>query len=464
MGWTVCLAGRANTIIRADSNPPSGIMADPKQVQRLKKSVEDWNEWRRQQARDFEPDLTRAGLNNHDLTGADLSNANLAKAELGAAVLKGCDLRGANLSDAYLVSADLEGARGAGARILRARLRGANLKGAVLVSADFSEAALAGACLEGANLTGANLTEANLTGADLSQANLSGANLQDAEAPGARFVGARMRKALLAGADLQKATLDGASLVGAKCQRTQFAAASCISTDLRNIEGRNADFTGADLQRADLRNADLGRAVLISADLRACNLDGTILREGLADLTTKWPDGFDAREALGANEAARLDAERRQMDTEPLVQDSARLIDSLAEVEGLNQDEAQWIAGQFTLDADGQDFEVQRQAIADSDLADSLEWMESVFENKLSAQEIEASLDAAKRLRSEEARIDQELMLEIRSLPVADRENLERIDKLRRQLRDWSWDLPDELVGRMLDQIDDEGKEHAGRE
>ncbi|HJP32920.1 MAG: pentapeptide repeat-containing protein [Candidatus Latescibacteria bacterium] len=434
-------------------------MADSELVQRLKRSVEEWNAWRRDQERDFEPDLTRAVLNNVDLTGADLSNSRLAQAELGAATLKRCDFRGADLVDAYLVGANLEGARMAGAKVMRARLRGANLEGAAMVNADLEEAALAGASLRRANLSGANLREATLTKADLTEATLTGADLQRARLEGADMTKARLRKAILLHADLQRSVLNGASLVGAVCQSTVFIGATCTSTDLRNIDGRNADFSQAILQDADLRKADLGRAVLIGTDLASSNLEETVLREALSDATTLWPQDFDVREAVGANEAARLDAEHRPV-VEEVTDDISLSLEALSAVEGLKESEAKWIAGQFTLDPNSPAFEAQRQTLADDkSLGEMLTWMESVFEEKLTDDEIEASLSEAERLREEEARLDRELRTEIQNLPEAERETLEHIDQMRRQLRDWSRELPEELVSGLLDQKVDEGGE-----
>jgi uncharacterized protein YjbI with pentapeptide repeats len=98
----------------------------------LRKGVEAWNQWRKQNP-DIAPDLSQA-----DLSGARLIAANLS---------------GANLSDANLTEADL----------VAANLGGANLGEAVLIEANPNDADLRGADLTKATLVGTNLEKANLT-------------------------------------------------------------------------------------------------------------------------------------------------------------------------------------------------------------------------------------------------------------------------------------------------------------
>ena len=105
-------------------------MADPEQLELLKRGVETWNAWRKEH-----PGVA-IDLSDAPLTGADLAHAHLLKA---------------NLAHAHLGTADLTGAQ-----------------------------------LFGANLTGANLNAARLDNADLGWANLSEATMLSAEINGAR--------------------------------------------------------------------------------------------------------------------------------------------------------------------------------------------------------------------------------------------------------------------------------------
>jgi uncharacterized protein YjbI with pentapeptide repeats len=97
------------------------FVANQEHVDRLRKDVAEWNNWRR--------DSTEVP----DLTGIDLHDVDLNRADL-----------------------------------ILADLRGANLKYASLINANLSEANL-----NGANLSEAELAFANLTSAELSEANLS---------------------------------------------------------------------------------------------------------------------------------------------------------------------------------------------------------------------------------------------------------------------------------------------------
>lgn len=67
----------------------------------LRRSVEEWNDWR-----DANPDIT-----NIDLAGVDLSNLNLAGVNFSGVRLVGANLRYTTLDFASLQSADVTGAQ-----------------------------------------------------------------------------------------------------------------------------------------------------------------------------------------------------------------------------------------------------------------------------------------------------------------------------------------------------------------
>lgn len=96
-------------------------MADAEQLALIRRSVEEWNAWRKR----------NPGV-GADLSGANLNNAFLAEA----------DLSGAYLSNAFLVEADLRGADFSGAEI-----HGADLRRAVLVRAHLHRVMLSNADL-----------------------------------------------------------------------------------------------------------------------------------------------------------------------------------------------------------------------------------------------------------------------------------------------------------------------------
>ncbi len=74
-------------------------MANPEQVQMLLRSVEEWNNWRKDNP-DVIPDLYQASLCQANLREADLSRVNLREADLQGADLCHSNLRGADLREA----------------------------------------------------------------------------------------------------------------------------------------------------------------------------------------------------------------------------------------------------------------------------------------------------------------------------------------------------------------------------
>jgi uncharacterized protein YjbI with pentapeptide repeats len=127
-------------------------MADEEQVERLKRSVLEWNEWRdahRHGLADFRVDLSGANLDGANLERANLQHVILLDASLFGANLERADLRGAALSEADLRSANLSGADLNGAELLGTNLRGANLSGADLIKAQLFETFFADVDLNG---------------------------------------------------------------------------------------------------------------------------------------------------------------------------------------------------------------------------------------------------------------------------------------------------------------------------
>ena len=226
-------------------------MANPEQLEILKRGVEVWNEWRKKTP-DAQPDIS----------GADLSEANLRRADL-----IGADLRGANLEGANLIDANLVGAALSGTNLTRANLSRALLFEANLIDANLVGAALSGTIFRRANLSLAKLGKANLSGADLSLANLNLADLS-----GASLTRTDLREADLSGADLSRADLTKADLSLAGLSLADLSGASLTRTDLRE-----ADLSEADLSRADLTKADLTEAHLSGADLSEAELFETSL-------------------------------------------------------------------------------------------------------------------------------------------------------------------------------------------
>ncbi len=109
-------------------------MAKPEHLDKLKESVEIWNEWRDDNP-GIAPALWGADLEETDLRGADLKRADLEEADLTRADLGKADLRGAKLRGADLRGANLMGANFDRTNFKRADLEGADLKAAIFLRA-----------------------------------------------------------------------------------------------------------------------------------------------------------------------------------------------------------------------------------------------------------------------------------------------------------------------------------------
>jgi uncharacterized protein YjbI with pentapeptide repeats len=195
-------------------------LANLEHLAKLKEGVEAWNEWRQQDDRHTQPDLSEA-----DLTGLKLNDAEFHNTDLSRAILVD-DLRGVNF-------------------------RGANLHRATFSQPPF----LHDSILRGVNLSEVDLTQVNFEGKDLTAANFSGSSLE--------------------GADLSKSTLLSAQLEG-----TNLRYAHMNGADLRGANLLRADLRGASLQRVNLIQTNLAGADLTGCGVYGIsawdlNLEGT---------------------------------------------------------------------------------------------------------------------------------------------------------------------------------------------
>ena len=141
-------------------------MADGEQIGLLKRSVDEWNDWRAANP-GIRPDLSSAAL-----ADTNLGSANLFEAILEDADLSNADLRRANLRDAIAASVNLSGAQ-----MYRANLNGAQLQNADLRGADLERVYLGSVDLSGADLRDADLRRAILVRTRLDGALLTGAKV-----------------------------------------------------------------------------------------------------------------------------------------------------------------------------------------------------------------------------------------------------------------------------------------------
>ncbi len=125
-------------------------MANTEHVEILKRGVEYWNNWRKENP-DITPDLSWATL-----TGLKLDHINLHGTNLKLAFCRECSFRSADLKSANLYGTNFQ----------NASMEGANLEDSIL---------------EGAHLVNTNLSGANLRGSNINLANLTGAILSDCD-------------------------------------------------------------------------------------------------------------------------------------------------------------------------------------------------------------------------------------------------------------------------------------------
>ncbi|NET76255.1 MAG: hypothetical protein F6K60_09410 [Okeania sp. SIO1F9] len=256
-------------------------MANTEQLEILRKGIDTWNQWRKQQ-RDVQVDLSEANLSEANLSGANLREADLREAKLSGANLREAKLSGANLSRASL---------NYGSNLSQANLIGINLSQANLSGINLSQANLSGANLREAHLSRANLSRANLGKVDLSkvvfsQANLSGANLSEADLSEANLSQANLSQANLSQANLSQADLSEANLSEA------------------NLSGAN--LSGANLKEVNFKGADLGKIQLKSQ----IGVDYNLLQELLSQGRWKQADQETERilrQISGCQEKTNID-------------------------------------------------------------------------------------------------------------------------------------------------------------
>ena len=181
-------------------------VADPQHVERIRKGVAAWNEWRAgSQAQGLvltRANLDKAKLPKVDFHDSDLYGANLRESNLGEANFADSNLKTANFQEAYLYRAILS----------RADMRDSNLRNAILSEAKLNKARLVGAKLRNAELRKTDLSGAQLSGVDLTRVDLRGANFSDASLDEVNFTEAKLADTNFSGALLLETTFVNTNL------------------------------------------------------------------------------------------------------------------------------------------------------------------------------------------------------------------------------------------------------------
>lgn len=229
-------------------------MANQEHLDRLRQSVQEWNQWRK----------------NNLLLRIDLSGANLTGANLHSANLSGANLHSAVLVRAFLVDANLSGADLSKANLSRASLRGVNFSGAFLCRSK----------LDNANLTGADLTEADLGEATLSNANLSNANLSESN----------IDFACLSESDLSESDLSESSFYGVDFSGANLSFSNLSESNLNCANLTNVNLSESNLYGANLNNADLSIAQALGTNFSAAKLTGACIEDWHINSQTNLQD------------------------------------------------------------------------------------------------------------------------------------------------------------------------------
>ena len=312
----------------------------------------------------------------------------------------------------------------------------------------------------------ANLTNANLRGANLTNADLRGANLTNANLRGANLTNADLRSANLTSADLREANLTDVFLIEALLKDTNLS---------------EADLEGANLGSTDLRGASLVGANLKGVDFSKANLLDVLIDDKAitqVDDHTTWPNGFDYQSAVrmahkkqGSQKdrphivlyEPKEDSEEEEpedstyypkdigVETEDSIYFTEDDKKELRSIDGLMEKDIAWILSHSFVDNEDL-INRQREALSCDDFfSEIMDWLERIFEGRISQEEIEDVLAKIRQAEEAEIKKDKQLWQEIQKLPKEDREGLEKIDIARRKLREKNRSLPNDIIMKLLD-------------
>lgn len=269
-------------------------MANKEQVERLKRSVREWNQWRQEHPRIL-PDLSGIDLSGMNFADADLHKANLTHVDLREAILIRANLREADLGGTYRIiewtkengtisearyhlhgGSNLEEADLTDADLTKANLNHSRIQRANLTRANLTEADLGGAYLNRANLTEANLTQAHLShtilySANFTRANLTRTELSTSHLNAVNFTEANLGEAILSGSILYNTIFHKANLSGAYLGDAHF-----IYTILTNAILAEVRFYNTTFARVDLSSV-IGLETAIHEGPSTVNINSTVL-------------------------------------------------------------------------------------------------------------------------------------------------------------------------------------------
>ena len=123
----------------------------------------------------------------------------------------------------------------------------------------------------------------------------------------------------------------------------------------------------------------------------------------------------------------------------------------LRSIDGLMEKDIAWILSHSFVDNEDL-INRQREALSCDDFfSEIMDWLERIFEGRISQEEIEDVLAKIRQAEEAEIKKDKQLWQEIQKLPKEDREGLEKIDIARRKLREMNRSLPNDIIMKLLD-------------
>ena len=227
-------------------------MANEEQLEILKKGVETWNQWRKENS-----------AIKVDLSGANLSGMNLAGIDLRDARLTRVDFRDSNLQRARLSLANLSRAALIGASLHQANLKETRLSHAIIMNANLQDVDLSGSYLHKTIIA-----KTNLSGVYLYKAHFSEAYLNESIFTNASFADTTLGASDLSLAiDLEKANHHGPSTIG--MDTIHKSKGKIPESFLRGCGLSDADMEYAKLSNPDFSNEEVNKILYKVYELRA---------------------------------------------------------------------------------------------------------------------------------------------------------------------------------------------------
>ncbi|WP_428388189.1 pentapeptide repeat-containing protein [Mucisphaera sp.] len=269
-------------------------------------------------------DLTKAWLDQ-----ADLTDAFFYRTKLENATIRNAQLLGAYLAQANLTNTDFSGSDLTDARLDRANLTGANLTDTSITHTNFSQVTgLTYQMLQSTrSFQDGNLTGTTLGSIKLHYWNFNNLNLTDTHFGASDLLGSSFAGANIEGADFQRvsnfqfstlqstASYQNQNLTGIILHLLDMPGWDLSSQNLTNANLSNSDTTGANFNDADLSNTNFNNAKITGASMsgsiitgaRFSNMQQNSLTQAMLQSTQSFQNGSLSSLNLDGNDLTGWD-------------------------------------------------------------------------------------------------------------------------------------------------------------